>query len=77
MLLTVGESTENEEGPGRPHTNPGDLLEGAGGVCEKFHGSKLWRGAPAAIKVLREVHKINGCHIEKNTNRKCPDYNFL
>ncbi len=39
-VLTVGESAEGEEGAGWPHPHPRDLLEGAGGVCEKFHSTQ-------------------------------------
>jgi hypothetical protein len=71
-VLTVSESVEGEEGAGWPHPHPRDLLEGAGGVCEKFHSSEL------LLQHLYEHHekcvKIVGSHIEKNLNTKCPNY---
>jgi hypothetical protein len=56
-VLKLSELAGGEEQAGWPHPHPGDLLEGAGGTCEKSHGSRLCHGAPAVIPALREVHE--------------------
>ncbi len=49
-VLTVGKLAESEEG-WRHHSNPGNLLKGAGGVCEKFLDGKLRKDTSAARSV--------------------------
>ena len=48
-VLTVGESARGEERADRPHHDPGGLLEGAGGGCEKSLGGVHRRDVSAAI----------------------------
>jgi hypothetical protein len=65
-VLNVNESADGDEGTGRPHPLPRDLLEAAEGGVRNFKAANfaevLWRG----YERCKNCTKIASGHIEKN-----------